>query len=40
VDHLAELLHTAANGEGGARMTGGGFAGCVVAMESLAWRTA
>ncbi|MFN7726426.1 MAG: galactokinase [Rubrivivax sp.] len=32
VDHLAELLHTAANGEGGARMTGGGFGGCVVAL--------
>lgn len=32
VDHLAELLHRSAAGQGGARMTGGGFGGCVVAL--------
>lgn len=32
VDRLADLLHEAAGGEGGARMTGGGFGGCVIAL--------
>ncbi len=32
IDHLAALMHAAINGEGGARLTGGGFGGCVVAV--------
>lgn len=32
VDHLAALLQQVAGTEGGARMTGGGFGGCVVAL--------
>ncbi len=32
VDHLAALVHGALGGDGGARMTGGGFGGCVVAL--------
>ncbi|MFO1338333.1 MAG: galactokinase [Burkholderiaceae bacterium] len=32
VDRLAELLQGVAGREGGARMTGGGFGGCVVAL--------
>lgn len=32
VDRLALLMHQALQGEGGARMTGGGFGGCVVAL--------
>lgn len=32
VDALAALAHGAIGGEGGARMTGGGFGGCVVAV--------
>ena len=32
IDELAALMHRAIGGEGGARMTGGGFGGCVVAL--------
>jgi galactokinase len=32
VDHLAAIMATATAGEGGARMTGGGFGGCVIAV--------
>ena len=32
IDDLAALMHAAIGGEGGARMTGGGFGGCVVAL--------
>jgi galactokinase len=32
IDHLAALMHQAIGGEGGARMTGGGFGGCVVGL--------
>ncbi|MBL8351928.1 MAG: galactokinase [Burkholderiaceae bacterium] len=32
VDRLADLMHTAIGAEGGARMTGGGFGGCVVGL--------
>lgn len=32
IDRLAALLHAAIGGEGGARMTGGGFGGAVVAV--------
>ena len=32
VDDLAALMHAAVGGDGGARMTGGGFGGCVVAL--------
>lgn len=32
IDTLVELLTKAANGKGGARMTGGGFGGCVVSI--------
>jgi galactokinase len=32
VDRLAAMLQDAAGGQGGARMTGGGFGGCVVAL--------
>ncbi|MDE2371850.1 MAG: galactokinase [Burkholderiales bacterium] len=32
IDHLVEILATAIGGAGGARMTGGGFGGCVVAL--------
>jgi galactokinase len=36
VDRLTALMHGALAGEGGARMTGGGFGGCVVALAPLA----
>ncbi|WP_299322404.1 galactokinase [Parasphingopyxis sp.] len=32
IDALAALIADAADGEGGARMTGGGFGGCIVAL--------
>jgi galactokinase len=32
IDQLAHILQTAIGGAGGARMTGGGFGGCVVAL--------
>jgi len=32
IDHLVDLLQTAVGVHGGARMTGGGFGGCVVAL--------
>lgn len=32
IDALAELMHHSIGGEGGARMTGGGFGGCVVGL--------
>ncbi|RYY74875.1 MAG: galactokinase [Gammaproteobacteria bacterium] len=32
IDHLVEILQQAGAGEAGARMTGGGFGGCVVAV--------
>ncbi len=32
IDHLVAILHEAIGGDGGARMTGGGFGGAVVAM--------
>jgi galactokinase len=32
VDQLATIMATATAGEGGARMTGGGFGGCVIAV--------
>ncbi len=32
IDHLVEVLQQAIGDEGGARMTGGGFGGCVVAL--------
>jgi galactokinase len=32
IDELVGLLHSAIGGEGGARMTGGGFGGAVVAL--------
>jgi galactokinase len=32
VEHLEELIQQHADGQGGARMTGGGFGGCVVAV--------
>lgn len=35
VDRLATLLHETLAGEGGARMTGGGFGGCVVALAPV-----
>ena len=37
IDHLVEILAGVIGAEGGARMTGGGFGGCVVALlpESL-----
>lgn len=34
VDRLAEIMHDAIGGAGGARMTGGGFGGCVVGVTS------
>ncbi len=34
VDHLAEVMAAPLNGEGGARMTGGGFGGCVIAVTT------
>ena len=34
IDRLAEIMAGALDGEGGARMTGGGFGGCVVAVTS------
>ena len=36
VDQLAGLVNEALGGEGGARMTGGGFGGCVVALAPQA----
>lgn len=32
IDHLVEIIATTLDGRGGARMTGGGFGGCVVAV--------
>jgi galactokinase len=32
IDELVRILQTAIGPEGGARMTGGGFGGCVVAL--------
>ena len=32
IDHLVSVLQSAIGDEGGARMTGGGFGGCVVAL--------
>ena len=32
IDHIVALLESVSGGAGGARMTGGGFGGCVVAM--------
>jgi galactokinase len=32
VDHLAEIMARPLAGRGGARMTGGGFGGCVIAV--------
>ena len=32
IDRLAALMHEAIGGDGGARMTGGGFGGCVVGL--------
>jgi len=32
IDALAAIMHAATGGTGGARMTGGGFGGCVVAL--------
>lgn len=34
VDDLAEIMAAPLNGEGGARMTGGGFGGCVIAVTT------
>jgi galactokinase len=34
VDQLAEIMADATAGEGGARMTGGGFGGCVIALTT------
>lgn len=36
IDTLAELLNSAGDGQAGARMTGGGFGGCVVALAPAA----
>ena len=36
VDRLADIAARAIGGDGGARMTGGGFGGCVVALMPLA----
>jgi galactokinase len=36
VDRLVAILQTAIDGEGGARMTGGGFGGCVIAVLPVA----
>ena len=36
IDTLVEILTRAAAGQGGARMTGGGFGGCVVAIAPAA----
>jgi galactokinase len=36
IDRLAALMHAAIGGEGGARMTGGGFGGCVVGLMPAA----
>ncbi len=36
VDRLAEIMAAPLNGNGGARMTGGGFGGCVVGVVPLA----
>jgi len=40
VDHLNHLIDREAHGLGGARMTGGGFGGCVVAMIESSAATA
>jgi galactokinase len=32
IDRLVEIIDAVLNGEGGVRMTGGGFGGCVVAL--------
>ncbi|MBR58255.1 MAG: galactokinase [Myxococcales bacterium] len=34
IDYLVEVVSDVLNGDGGARMTGGGFGGCVVALAS------
>ncbi len=36
IDHLAEIMTAPLAGDGGARMTGGGFGGCVVAVAANA----
>lgn len=36
IDTLVDILQTAGNGQAGARMTGGGFGGCVVALAPRA----
>ncbi len=36
VDRLADIMTTALGGEGGVRMTGGGFGGCVIAVARAA----
>lgn len=36
IDRLVEILQVAGDGQAGARMTGGGFGGCVVAVASAA----
>ena len=38
IDFLVEILQTALGEEGGARMTGGGFGGCVVAIAPSTFR--
>jgi galactokinase len=35
IDRLVQILQTAGNGQAGARMTGGGFGGCVVAIAPV-----
>ncbi|MBE2895626.1 galactokinase [Pasteurellaceae bacterium HPA106] len=35
IDYLVELAQEAIGGEGGARMTGGGFGGCIVALAPV-----
>ena len=35
IDHLVEILQEAIGEEGGARMTGGGFGGCVVSVMKV-----
>lgn len=37
IDKLVEILHEAGQGHAGARMTGGGFGGCVVALAPREW---
>lgn len=36
IDRLVQILQTAGNGQAGARMTGGGFGGCVVSIAPAA----